>query len=305
MITHWGFARRAAARFVAGETPDDALRAVQELNVGGILATLDHLGENTATREDALQATEDALVMLDAIQRAELHSNISIKLSQLGLKIDSQLCLQNLLRILERARDYHSFVRIDMEESAVVDRTLTMYWEARRQGFDNLGVVIQSYLYRSDSDVQELLPSGARVRLVKGAYREPPSLAFPKKKDVDANYDRLACRLLDQTYRSLQQNSSALNQDGRIPPIAAIATHDPVRIANAQAYASQIGLPKEAIEFQLLYGIRRDLQSDLAAQGFPVRIYVPYGTQWYPYFMRRLAERPANLWFFLSNLVRK
>lgn len=305
IILQWAFARRAASRFVAGETPGEALRAVQELNTNGILATLDHLGENTTTREDALQASEDAQDMMDSIQRAELHSNISIKLSQLGLKLDPQFCQQNLLHILERARDHNSFVRIDMEESAVVDRTLTVYWEARRRGFENLGVVIQSYLYRSDSDLQELLAGGAKVRLVKGAYREPASLAFPRKKDVNANYDQLTRRLLDQTQRSLQPKGSLQNRDGRVPSIAALATHDPQRIAYAQAYASEIGLPKAAYEFQMLYGIRRDLQADLTAQGYSVRVYVPYGTQWYPYFMRRLAERPANLVFFLSNLIRK
>lgn len=305
LITHWGFAWRLASRFIAGETPDDALRAIQDLNDRGIFATLDHLGENTTSIEAAAQATQDALEMLDRIQQAELRSGISIKLSQMGLSVDPNLCLQNLLHILQRAQDYHIFVRIDMEDSPTVDKTLRLYWEARRRGFDNVGVVIQSYLYRSESDLEEVLGGGGKIRLVKGAYQEPASLAYPKKADVDRNYDHLAQLMMDQSARRLKSDGTQENGEGRIPPIVALGTHDPLRISNARNYAENIQLPKKFLEFQMLYGIRRDLQEALAAQGYPVRVYVPYGTHWYPYFMRRLAERPANLWFFLSNFFRK
>ncbi len=304
LITRWGFAWRAASRFVAGGTVEDAIRVVQELNQAGILATLDPLGENTRSREDAQRAADEILRALDKIQLAEARSNISIKLSQIGLVVDGQLCRANLIRILEKARQYGSFIRLDMEDSSFTDRTLGIYWEMRRRGFDNLGVVIQAYLYRSESDLRELASANAKVRLCKGAYKEPPDLAFPKKADVDANYDRLADILLDQVSQAAGAGRQA-GEDGRIPPAPAIATHDPARIAHVKTELQRRGLPREAVEFQMLYGIRRDLQMGLASEGYPLRVYVPYGTHWYPYFMRRLAERPANAWFLLSNLLRK
>ncbi|MFO3796768.1 MAG: proline dehydrogenase family protein, partial [Anaerolineales bacterium] len=214
--------------------------------------------------------------------------------------LDTELCASNLERILLQAQAHHNFVRIDMEDTPYTDATIALYHRMRQRGFQNVGVVIQAYLYRSENDTRQLLASGTPIRLVKGAYKEPPDKAFPKKADVDANFDLLTKLLLDA---SLAQ-ASRLSADGRFPPLAAIATHDEKRIDFARRYAEKIGLPKEGLEFQMLYGIRRDLQERLAAEGYPLRVYVPYGTHWYPYFMRRLAERPANVWFLLVNLFR-
>jgi len=301
LTTGWGFFRRAAARFTAGTTPADAIRAVEDLNRKGLLATLDHLGEHTETREAACQATDDILFILDEIQRTGVRSNVSIKLSQIGLLLDPLLCRQNLERILERARRHGNFVRIDMEDSSLTQATIDLYLAVRQAGCEHVGIVIQSYLYRSDPDVHLLGNAGARVRLVKGAYKEPPEVAYPKKQAVDESFDRLTGKLIEC---ALQAGGPVLSADGRIPPIPAIATHDEKRIAFAEQAAQQAGLPKQAIEFQMLYGIRRDLQLQLAERGYPVRIYVPYGEHWYPYYMRRLAERPANVWFLISNLLR-
>ncbi len=294
------FAWRMASRFVAGTTKEDAIRVIRELNARGINATLDHLGEHTTNAEEAIEATRHILEILEEIERAGVRSNVSIKLTQIGLALDTELCAENLERILRQAQAHNNFVRIDMEDTPYTDATFDLYRRMRQRGFQNFGLVIQSYLYRSEDDVRRLLPEGVPIRLVKGAYKEPPDKAFPKKADVDANYDLLTKLLLDA---SLNQ-ASRLSTDGRFPPLAAIATHDEKRIEFARRYAERIGLPKEGLEFQMLYGIRRDLQERLAAEGYPVRIYVPYGTHWYPYFMRRLAERPANVWFLLSNLLR-
>jgi proline dehydrogenase len=293
---------RAASRFIAGEQAGDAIRAVRELNDRGINASLDHLGENTTDADEAALAVSEIEHILDDIAVAGARSNVSIKLTQIGLALDERLCRDHLARILEHARARQNFVRIDMEDSPYTDRTLNLYREMRRAGYENTGVVIQSYLYRSGHDVSCLVESRARVRLTKGAYRELPDVAYRRKVDVDVNFDRLAELLMGTT---LIAGSPAASSDGRHPPIAAIATHDTRRIENARAYAAQIGVPRPALEFQMLYGIRRDLQEQLAAEGYPVRVYVPYGTRWYPYFMRRLAERPANVWFFLSNLFRR
>jgi proline dehydrogenase len=303
-ITQWPVAWRAASRFIAGEQPADAIRAIGELNQMGINATLDHLGENTTSASEATQATSDILHILDEIDHAHVRANVSIKLSQIGLALDPALCQENLVRIASHAREYNNFVRIDMEDSSYTDRTLNLYSVLRKQGFasEHVGVVIQSYLYRSGYDVACLIERRARVRLVKGAYREPPDVAYRRKADVNSNYDRLAEMLLGCAFNA---GAQALSADGCIPPIPAIATHDPRRIAFAKAYAERIGLPRNALEFQMLYGIRRDLQEQLAAEGYPVRVYVPYGTHWYPYFMRRLAERPENLWFFVANYFRR
>ena len=305
-ITQWPFAWRAASRFVAGEQPAGAVRAIRALNAKGIQATLDHLGENTTNAAEATQATADIQLILDEIEQAGVRSNVSIKLSQIGLALDTALCRDNLARILEHAHTRANFVRIDMEDSPYTDRTLDLYHEMYARGYDNTGVVVQSYLYRTGHDVTCLLTQQAhrahtRVRLTKGAYREPVDVAYRRKADVDANYDRLTKLLLDS---ALAAGAPAISADGRTPPIPAIATHDERRIQYATAYAKQIGLPKQALEFQMLYGIRRDLQEQLAAAGYPVRVYVPYGTRWYPYFMRRLAERPANVWFFVANYFR-
>jgi proline dehydrogenase len=303
IVTRWAFAWRAAARFVAGEKLSDALAVVTALNAKGINATLDHLGEHTTTPEAARRAASDVIEVLQAIDRAGLRSNVSIKLTQLGLELDAQLCEENLRRIMSHAHQNGTFIRIDMEDSPWVDETLRLFLIMQEEcGCENIGLVIQSYLYRSEADVRRLLETNARLRLCKGAYKEPADIAYPLKKDVDASYDRLAALLIEA---ALAAGAPPLSANGRVPPIPALATHDEKRILFAKEHASRVGLPKTALEFQMLYGIRRDLQEQLAAQGYPVRVYVPYGTEWYPYFTRRLAERPANLWFFLSNLFRK
>lgn len=300
-MTSLPLARRAASRFVAGETSREALAVVAVLNRQGIQATLDHLGESTTSREEAMQASREILDLLDQIDQSGVRANISIKLSQIGLTIDRALCRELLFAILGKAKALGNFVRIDMEDSSLTRVTLELYLDALNHGFQDTGIVLQSYLYRTGADLDQVLAAGGRVRLCKGAYNEPDTVAFPHKKDVDEAYDRLAQRLLDETR---QKNSPALSPDGRIPPIAALATHDPLRIQNARQAARERNLPSQAVEFQMLYGIRRDLQAQLAAAGYAVRVYVPYGTHWYPYFMRRLAERPANVWFILSNFFR-
>jgi proline dehydrogenase len=302
LVTGWKFAWLAASRFVAGNSIQDAVLVVRELNARGMNVTLDHLGESTTTRPEALRAAEDILELLDRIEHAGLRANVSIKLTQIGLALDEQLCCQNLERILARAGQCGNFVRIDMEDTPYTERTIQIYQQMRDKDYSHTGLVIQSYLLRSEKDILKLLAERTRIRLVKGAYKEPPELAFPKKADVDSNFDLLAERLVDT---SLALGSSGLSTDGRIPPITALGTHDPKRIQLAKDYAARVGLPKQALEFQMLYGIRRDLQSQCIAEGYPVRIYVPYGTHWYPYFMRRLAERPANVWFFVSNFFRR
>ena len=303
IVTRWSVAWRAASRFVAGEKLSDAIDAIRTLNLKGIDATLDHLGENTTTVEGANRATEDILEAIQAVYESGVRANVSIKLTQIGLKLDRELCSQNLKRILSRARELNNFVRIDMEDSPLVDDTLELFYTMRdREGITNTGVVIQAYLYRSEKDILKIVGARGRVRLCKGAYKEPAEVAYPKKNDVDNNYDHLADMLLDG---AVAAGAPGLSPDGKIPPLPGIASHDPARLAHAKAYAQQIKLPRQALEFQMLYGIRRDLQNQLVKEGYPVRVYVPYGTEWYPYFVRRLAERPANLWFFLSNFFRK
>jgi proline dehydrogenase len=301
-VTGWKFAWRAASRFVAGSTIQDAIRAVQELNARGINTTLDHLGESTSTREDAVKAKDDILELLDQINQMNVRANVSVKLTQIGLALDEALCTDNLEQILARAKKYKNFVRIDMEDTPFTDRTIRQYRQMRSRGFTNTGLVVQSYLYRTEKDTRELLAEGTCFRLVKGAYKEPAELAFPKKVDVDANFDLLTQIMIDGAAAA---GAPTVSADGRIPPVPAIGSHDPRRIEFAKTYSAKAGLPKQAIEFQMLYGIRRDLQDQCLAEGYPVRIYVPYGTHWYPYFMRRLAERPANVWFFISNFFRK
>jgi len=301
LVTGWGFAWRTASRFVAGTRLDDAMRVVHELNEKGINATLDHLGEHTSTPEEAQQAADDIFATLDALGAdPSARSNVSIKLTQIGLGLDESLCAQHLERILVRARQNNTFIRIDIEDTPYTDKTLNIYYAMHQKGYTNLGMAVQAYLYRSEADMRRLIEYGTRIRIVKGAYNEPPEVAFPRKADVDANYDLLAKILIDASLAS----ESKLSYDGRVPPMPAIASHDENRIAFAKQYAEKIGLPKNGLEFQMLYGIRRDLQERLARDGYPVRVYVPFGLQWYPYFMRRLAERPANVWFFLSNFFR-
>ncbi len=298
--------KKISHRFVAGETPEAAIRVVRELNAQGVLGTLDHLGENTVARSDAGKAAEDILLILDLIEQAGVNSTVSVKLTQIGLLLDETLSLEHLRRILDKARLQHNFIRLDMEDSTLAEKTLNVYHKMRLEGFDNLGVVIQSYLFRSEADLCELVKVNASVRLVKGAYKEPPQVAFPKKSDVDANYDRLTDILLEGAAHDLNSSGAApLPNGSNLPPMAAIATHDVRRQEHAIQAAEKFGLPKSAVEFQMLYGIRRDLQAKLVAAGYPVRVYIPYGTQWYPYLMRRMGERPANLFFMLPNFFRK
>jgi proline dehydrogenase len=302
IVSSWGISQLVASRFVAGDTLDEAVSTIRELNEAGMNTTVDHLGENVSTPEDAGRAAEAYLGLLDRIQEEKLHSSISLKLTQLGLLLDFELCARNLQRIVERAQSYGNFVRIDMEHSAILEDTLKIYERVRQTGAKNVGVVIQSYLYRSDEDVERLAEDGIPVRLVKGAYDEPAKIAYPRKEDVDKAFDRETELLMKG---ALKHGSVPISSDGRTPPLPAIATHDHIRIEFACKTAEAAGLPKACLEFQLLHGIRTELQKTLLKDGYPVRIYVPYGTEWYPYFMRRLAERPANLWFFVSNFFRR
>ena len=303
IVTNWGFVWKAVSRFIAGTTVEEAIQAVKALNDKGINATLDQLGEHTSTPEEANRAADGIIAVLEAIQDAGARSNVSIKLTQIGMGMDADVCRANLERILKVAKKHKNFVRIDIEDSPYVDATIGFYREMLEKGFTvkTVGMAVQSYLYRAEKDTRELAEIGTTFRLIKGAYKEPPEVAFPKKADVDANFDTLTSILIDA---SLAQGTK-LSKDGRIPAIPAIATHDEKRVDFAKAYAQKVGLPKTGLEFQMLYGIRRDLQEGLAQEGYPVRVYVPFGTHWYPYFMRRLAERPANLWFILSNFFKK
>lgn len=292
LVTGFAPAWLVARRFVAGETVDEAMQAAQELNRRGLLVTVDYLGESVQDASEANAACEQILYLLDRMQAVGVDANVSLKLSQLGLKIDENLAVHNLRRILTRAREYGRRVRVDMEESAVVDVTLDIYRRMRDgEGFTNVGVVIQSYLYRSEEDVRQLVAEGAWVRLVKGAYKEPADVAYPDKADVDASFVRLVEMMLSPEARAAGV-------------YLAVASHDDKMIDATQRYARQQNIPPDTYEFQLLYGIRRERQAELVSQGHRVRIYVPYGTAWYPYFMRRLAERPANLWFFVSSFFK-
>ena len=302
IVTRWSFARRAASRFIAGEVLDDAISVIKTLNAKNINATLDHLGEHTSNPEKAIHATDDIISIIERIHQEGVRSGVSIKLTQIGLDVDEDLCKDNLDRILQTAKELSSFVRIDMEDSQWVEKTLNLFNRAL-EGFgpETIGIVIQSYLYRSEKDVSELLKLGARIRMCKGAYKEPEDIAFPDKADVDLNFDLLV-KLM---YEGCKENGiPVVSGNGKIPPIPAIASHDDARIDYAKRLLDERDLPKEAVEFQMLHGIRRDLQESLVEEGYPVRVYVPYGSEWYPYFTRRLAERPANLWFFISNFIR-
>lgn len=302
IVTKWKFAWRAASRFVAGNTIHDAIRVVKDLNAKGIVATVDHLGESTSIRGDAIEATNEVIALLNEINCCNVRANVSVKLTQIGLSLDEELCINNLHDILKCAEKNRNFLRIDMEDTPYTDQTIKLFRLMRTKGYENVGIVVQSYLYRTEKDTKDLLAEGSRFRLVKGAYKEPANKAYPKKADVDANFDLLTKMMLDLASKSHSLNNSP---DGRIPPIIALGTHDPKRIRFGKEYASSIGLPKEALEFQMLFGIRRDLQEECIREGYPVRVYVPYGAHWYPFFMRRIAERPANLIFFLGNYFKK
>jgi proline dehydrogenase len=303
LVTGWALAWRAASRFIAGTEVDDAMRVIRELNARGINVTLDHLGEHTSSAAEASEATLAITRTLVAIKKSKLCANVSIKLSQIGLALDERVCRQNLERILVKAKELGNFVRVDMEDTPYTGQTIALCQQMRKKGYRNVGIALQSYLYRTEVDARRLLEDRTPIRLVKGAYQEPATKAFPHKADVDANFDLLTKLMMDAAAASHRPRGRA--QGGCLPPIPAIGTHDEKRIEFAKQYASKIRLPKTAYEFQMLYGIRRDLQEKLRAEGYSVRVYVPFGTHWYPYYMRRLAERPANIWFFASNFFRK
>lgn len=290
VAARFGPVRAMVRRFVAGETLPEALEAVRVLNGEGILATLDHLGENVTSEHEARDATTEILDLVAGIAAHDLRSGVSLKLTQLGLDLSPALAAENLERIVASAAEVGRFVRIDMESWDYVPTTLDLF-ESLWSRYKNVGVVIQSYLYRSADDVARLVELGASVRLVKGAYDEPPEVAFADKADTDANYVRLLELLL----------SDEAQARGVFP---AIATHDERLITWAREYTRQRRIPPDRFEFQMLYGIRSGLQRQLAAEGYRVRAYVPYGRQWFPYFMRRLAERPANVLFLTRNLLR-
>jgi proline dehydrogenase len=278
-------ARRLATRFVAGETLDQALALARGLNAEGFTVTLDHLGESVNSLDEAAEACEVYLHALEAIQSNGIQGNVSLKLTHFGIDLSEQECRANVERLVERASQLGSFVRVDMESTAYTDRTIGLVTDLFAK-HGSVGTVIQGYLYRSKADVERLCDLGIRVRLCKGAYLEPATVAFPKKEEVDRNYIELMKLLLDR---------------GTYP---AIATHDEKIIQATKTYVASKKLSRDAFEFQMLYGIRRDLQRKLIAEGYRLRLYVPFGEAWYPYYMRRMAERPANVLFILRNLFR-
>lgn len=279
-------AQRLSSRFVAGERLEDALRVGQQINSEGITLTLDHLGESVTSLAEASQARNVYLRALAAIHANGVQGNVSLKLTQFGLDLSEDECRKNVALLAEQAAALGSFVRVDMESSEYTDRTLCLVENLHSQ-YGCVGTVIQAYLYRSRKDVERLCARRIRVRLCKGAYLEPASVAFPRKTDVDRNYVELMKLLLDQ---------------GEYP---AIATHDERMIEETRAYAAQKGIRREQFEFQMLYGIRRDLQRRLVGEGYRLRLYVPFGKAWYPYLMRRLAERPANVFFLARHFFRQ
>ena len=276
--------RLGAARFVAGETLDDCLSVLADLNAKGLHANTTLLGEDVESRQETVSVVAEFRTVLDRIGERELRANLAVKLTHLGLLIDEELAYENVGALVDHAAERGNFVRIDMEHSSVVDATLRIYRRLRESGRDNVGCVLQAYLYRTPSDLDALLPLGPNLRLVKGAYLEPPEIAYPKKADVDDAYRRLLERAL---------------QGGAY---VAVATHDERLIDHTIRFTGAHGIAPDRFEFQMLYGVRPQLQRDLAARGFKVLVATPYGPEWYPYLMRRLAERPANLLFLVRNL---
>lgn len=277
-----------AKRFVAGESKEQALETVKEMNEAGLVVTLDFLGESVSTREEAEAAANEAVSLFEAIAEKKVNSNVSVKLTQLGLDLDQDFCLENMDKVARAAKEHDNFVRIDMEDSPRTDATLDIFDTLfDRYGKEHIGVVIQSYLYRSEDDVKRLGEKGANLRIVKGAYKEPKSVAFAEKRDVDDNFMNLVKIHLDNGCYT------------------AVATHDERMIAQTKQYVKEQQIPHDRFEFQMLYGVRRDLHHQLVKEGYKVRIYTPYGEDWYPYFTRRIAERPANALFVLKSLVKE
>jgi len=287
-VRHNRMAKGFASRFVAGETLDTALEAVAKLNAKRITASLDLLGESVRNENESREAARQYIRILDRIKEKKLDANVSVKLTAMGLDIDEELCIANMQNILERARDLETFVRIDMEGSNYTQKTLDIFYHRLFPSFrGNVGIVLQSYMYRAFQDVQEANTAGARVRLCKGAYKEPASVAYPEKKDVDDSYLRCMRELL---------------LEGHYP---GIATHDERIVRETKRFARDNDVAADRFEFQMLYGVRRDLQEKLVREGYKMRVYVPFGTQWYPYLMRRLAERPANVAFITGNVLKE
>ena len=281
-------AKSFANRFVAGETLESALSAVARLNTAGISASLDLLGESVHNEAEARAAAQAYVNMLDRIYERKADANVSVKLTAMGLDISEELCVANMNKILQRAHEYRTFVRIDMESSEYTQRTIDLFDQRLYPAYrENVGLVLQSYLYRTSSDVEHANLIKARVRICKGAYKEPEAVAYPDKKDVDASYVRAMHSLM---------------QYGNYP---GIATHDEAIIREAKRFAKEKGIAPTRFEFQMLYGVRRDLQAQLVREGYRMRVYVPFGTQWYPYLMRRLAERPANVAFLTGNVFKE
>ena len=279
--------KKLTTRFVAGETFDEAVAFIRELNAEGCSASFDHLNESVANAAEAQGEVAEYLQILSRIDETGINSNVSIKLTQFGLELDPELAYKNARTVVEDAARRGNFVRVDMEASSVTEVTIDIFKRLRAEfELNDVGIVLQSYLRRTYADAQELVKLPARIRICKGAYNEPPEVAFPDKKDVDENYVRVTQLLL----------SSGVYHG--------IATHDPKMIEATIEFSKKEGIPKEAFEFQMLFGVRRDLQRQLANDGYNMRVYVPYGKHWYPYFMRRLAERPANIWFVLKNLFK-
>jgi proline dehydrogenase len=277
--------RGVARRFVAGETVDEALETARKINAQGPSVSLDYLGENVTSAAEAVDVARRYVDVLRAIAQHKLNCNVSLKLTALGLDIERELCIRNLRTVLDAAQESENFVRIDMEGSAYTAVTLELFEHLWRDlGYKNTGIVLQSYLYRSAQDTQRAIELGARVRLCKGAYKEPPEIAYPRKEDVDRNYVALARELLRR---------------GNYP---GLATHDERIIAWVKRFVKEEGIDRSRYEFQMLYGVRRDLQRQIVAEGYNLRLYVPFGGAWYPYLMRRMAERPANLLFVLRSL---
>ena len=279
---------RVSSRFIAGMEIDDALRVAAEVNKQGMSVTLDSLGESVTTEAEARSAAEVYHKLLDAIAARKLDANISMKLTQMGLNLSPALAESIAESVAQHASKTGSFVRIDMEDSSLTQVTIDIVkrLHAKPELRGAIGIVIQAYLYRSKKDIEDLIANGIRVRLCKGAYQEPAEIAFPRKADVDANFIKLANMLLAS------------------PVYHGLATHDDAMVAAARRYASEHGIDRSRFEFQMLYGIRRDLQRKLVEEGYKVRVYVPFGDDWYPYFMRRLAERPANVLFLAKNFFR-
>lgn len=286
-IIGFPLSRKMTRRFVAGETLDEAIASVRRVNESGMRGVFDFLGEAVTNVAESQNARDEYLRILDAIETHKLDAYASLKPTQMGLKISHQTALENISVIAERAREVGTSIRVEMEDSSVTQATLDLFKELRAE-FSNVGAVIQSCLYRSEQDMSELLALGANVRLVKGAYKEPPTVAYPAKKDVDASYIKLV-----EMY---------LGGDGAA--FLALGTHDSKIIEHAKAFIKTNNVAYSRFEFQMLYGIRSELQRQLHSEGYPVRVYVPFGSMWYPYFMRRLAERPANVFFLASNLFK-